>query len=146
MTNTVAILKSLTQTTYNSVEGYRKAAEIADSPALKQALLRRADQRTQTLNTLNTELSVRGEDMISDVSTMGAGHQLWMKFTTAFSEGNEKAVARIDEGESFIADQFSEVLNNDSDLDAKARGIIADVYNEISAGKRFSVMVETQYA
>ena len=39
------VFKSLTDTTFDSVEGYRQAAEKADSPQLKQALTHRLQQR-----------------------------------------------------------------------------------------------------
>ena len=43
------VFKSLTDTTFDSVEGYRQAGEKADSPQLKQALQQRCQSREQTL-------------------------------------------------------------------------------------------------
>lgn len=143
--NNIETLKSLTQTTFDSLEGYRKAIETAESPELKRALRRRADQRTQTLNTLNIELGTRGEKQITEVSTSGSGHQLWMKLTSAFMNGDKNAVSRIEEGEDYLAEQFRDALN-DSDLDVATRTVIENAYNEIRTGEKFSDMLEEQYA
>ncbi|MEM8725782.1 MAG: DUF2383 domain-containing protein, partial [Pseudomonadota bacterium] len=65
MTNAVELLKDLTQTTYDSVEGYRKAAEKAESPTLKHAFSRRSGDRTQILNKMNDARQAKGGQPIT---------------------------------------------------------------------------------
>ena len=148
MTNTVETLKELTQTTFDSVEGYRKAAEKSESPALTKALEERAGRRQQTLSKLNTALTNHGEEAISSVSMTGKAHQTFLTITEAFSDGDEAAVERVDEGEGFIADKFRDVLNDNDvqSMDMSVRTILQDAYTEISKGERFADMLEDQYA
>ena len=63
--------KSLTDTTFDSVEGYRQAAEKADSPQLKQALAARGQQREQTLQQMNAELERQGDELVTKGTLSG---------------------------------------------------------------------------
>ncbi|MBD2842153.1 ferritin-like domain-containing protein [Erythrobacter rubeus] len=147
MTNTVDILKNLTQTTFDSVEGYRKAGDKAESPALTQALERRASERSKTLDTLNQALTSRGEDPITSPSTMSQMHQTWLSITDSFSNGNEAAAERVEEGEDYLVEQFRDVLEDDSnELDSSTRMLIQSAYREVREGERFTDMLEKQYA
>lgn len=143
--NNIETLKSLTQATYDSVEGYRTAAEVADAPELKRALRERADQRTRTLNVLNDQLASTGEQPISATSTSGSGHQLWMQISNAFRDGDANAAKQVEEGEDRILDEYREALN-EKQLDPSTRGIVENVYAEIRSGERFGDMVKKQYA
>ncbi|AWW74379.1 hypothetical protein CD351_08065 [Erythrobacter sp. KY5] len=144
MTN-ISTLKSLTQTTFDSVEGYRKAVDKADSPALKDALNRRLTSREQTLSKLNSALESNGEERITSSSMTASTHQTFMSIADSFENGNEAAVERVEEGEDYIAGQFRDALEDD-DLDASFRSLIQQTYQEISEGERFSDMLEKQYA
>lgn len=144
MTN-IDILKSLTQTTYDSVQGYRKAADVAKSPALKRALETRQEKRAMTLSTLNSGLQELGETPITNASITGKVHQMFLTITDAFETGDEAAAERVEEGEDYIAGQFRDALN-DNDLDAKVKGWVSTAYTEVSEGERFGDMIEKQYA
>ncbi len=144
MTN-INILKSLTQTTYDSVEGYRKAADVAKSPALKRALETRQQKRAMTLSTLNSGLQELGVQPITDVSVSGKVHQMFLKITDALETGDEAAAERVEEGEDYIAEQFRIALN-DNDLEARVKGWVSTAYTEVSEGERFGDMIEKQYA
>ncbi|MBV7259701.1 PA2169 family four-helix-bundle protein [Erythrobacter crassostreae] len=148
MTQNIEILKSLTQTTFDSVEGYRKAAEHSDSRALTTALEQRADMRAQTLAKLNNGLQMHGEKPIVSVSMTGSVHQTFLKITEAISGGDKAAVERVDEGEEYIAEKFRDVLTDEdvADMDLSVRTLIQDAYNEISKGEKFANMLEEQYA
>ncbi|MCK0128664.1 PA2169 family four-helix-bundle protein [Erythrobacter sp. F6033] len=148
MTNTVETLKELTQTTFDSVEGYRKAAEKSESPALTRALEQRVGMRQQTLSKLNTALTNHGEEAISEVSMTGSAHQTFLTITEAFSDGDEAAVERVDEGEEYIAQKFRDALNDDDiqSMDMSVRTLLQDAYAEISKGEKFADMLEDQYA
>lgn len=141
MTN---VLKKLTQTTFDSVEGYRKAVEKADSPALKNALTHRLNARVATLGTLNRALQTSGEDQIDSVSMTGKAHQAFMSIADAFSTSNEAVAERVEEGEEYLAEQFREELK-DNDMDAATRVVIEQAYKEVREGERFADMLEKKY-
>ncbi|MEE4199923.1 ferritin-like domain-containing protein [Erythrobacter sp.] len=145
MTNNISTVKDLTQTTYDSVEGYRKAIEKAESPALKNALNERLQSRQETLTKLNSLLMSNGEERIDSSSVTASTHQTFMNIADAFENGNEAAVERVEEGEDYIAGKFRDALE-DNDIDPAFRSVIQQAYQEISAGERFSDMLEKQYA
>lgn len=136
--------KSLTETTYDSVEGYRKAAEKADSPALKTALTDRMEKRRATLEQLNAELGRQGGDHVTSGTAEGAAHRLWVDITDMFERGDEAAAERVEEGEDHLAKQFKEALDNQN-LDGAERDVVQRCYDEICAGERFGDMIEKQY-
>lgn len=138
-------LKSLTQTTYDSVEGYRQAIDKADSPALKSAFERRLNSREQTLAKLNTTLETSGESRINSTSMSGRAHQTFLSIADAFENGNEAAIERVEEGEDYIAGQFREALN-DNQFEPQVMTVVQQAAQEVCEGERFSDMLEKQYA
>ncbi|ANU08232.1 PA2169 family four-helix-bundle protein [Paraurantiacibacter namhicola] len=135
--------KTLVDTTFDSVEGYRKASESASSPAMKQALSKRLTERQETLNTLNSELQRQGEELVTEGTVSGELHQAWMKVTDMFQNGDENAAERVEEGEDYLRGKFESALNDD-DLQMEERQVVQQAYAEISEGERFGDMVENQ--
>ncbi|TMM49077.1 ferritin-like domain-containing protein [Qipengyuania marisflavi] len=141
---TSTILKTLTDTTHDSVDGYRKAAEKANSPQLKQALNERLQKREATLGTLNAELQRRGEELVTKGTAAGGLHRIWTEITDMFENGDEAAAERVEEGEDYIKGKFDAALKND-DLDPQDRAVIQQCYAEICEGEKFGNMIEKQY-
>ncbi|RVQ67835.1 PA2169 family four-helix-bundle protein [Croceicoccus ponticola] len=138
------LLKTLTDTTYDSIEGYRKAAEKADSPQLKQALNQRLQQREQTLATLNAELQRSGEELVTKGTLMGDAHRLWLSIADTFENGDEAAAERVEEGEDYLKAKFQSALDAD-DLAPQERAVIQQCYAEICEGERFADTISQQY-
>ncbi len=147
MSQTVETLKTLTQTTYDSIEGYRKAADKATSPSLKEALSSRIDERSRTLNQLNEALKMEGEEPISSSSTLASMHQSFLSIADAFEDGDEAAAERVEEGEDYLVGKFRDALEDDvADIDPSALTVIQTAYKEVQQGERFGDMIERQYA
>ncbi|UAB79188.1 PA2169 family four-helix-bundle protein [Erythrobacter sp. SCSIO 43205] len=142
--NNIELLKSLTQTTYDSVEGYRLAHEKTDNRALRNAFERRMDQRRQTLEMLNNALAKNGETPITTTSVAGDTHQTFLTIVDSLTDGDDAAIKRVDEGEEYLAGKFREAMERD-DLDASARMVIEKASQDVLAGDRFSTMLEEQY-
>lgn len=138
------VLKTLTDTVYDSVEGYRKASEKADSPALKSALQDRLQQREKTLATMNAELQRHGEDLVTKGTVTGELHQMWMSIADLFERGDEAAAERVEEGEDYLKSKFEAALDNDS-LEPGERSVIQECYNEVCAGEAFGDQIARQY-
>ena len=137
------VFKSLVDTTFDSVEGYRQAAEKADDTQLTQALQNRCEQREQTLQQMNAELERQGDELVTKGTITGEMHQMWQSITSAF--GSDESVAeRIEEGEDYIKNKFQEALESDQ-LEASERNVVQQCYNEICEGERFGDMIEKQY-
>ena len=136
--------KSLTDTTFDSVEGYRQAGEKADSPQLKQALQQRASQREATLRQMNAELERQGDELVTKGTMTGEAHQMWQSISTAFESNDEAAAERVEEGEDYIKSKFESALESDL-LEAQERAIVQQCFSEICEGERFGDMIEKQY-
>ncbi len=144
MTSPNATFQSLVDTTYDSLEGYRKAAETAQSPALKSVLTKQADKRQATLDLLNAELVRTGGDLVTKGTVSGELHQMWLKVTDLFENGDEAAVERVEEGEEYLAEKMEEALK-DGALDPKTVPVIREALTQVRAGKRLADQLEQQY-
>lgn len=137
-------LKTLTDTVYDSIEGYRKAIEKADSPHLKKLLNDRLRQREQTLEKLNAELQRQGEELVTKGTVTGELHQMWLGIADMFESGDEAAAERVEEGEDYLKSKFESALKDD-DLDPQERAVVQQCFDEICQGERFGDMIERQY-
>ncbi|WP_100259235.1 ferritin-like domain-containing protein [Qipengyuania seohaensis] len=138
------VFKSLTDTTYDSVEGYRQAGEKADSPQLKQALQQRCQSREQTLQQMNAELQRQGDELVTKGTMTGEAHQMWQSITSAFENDDEAAAERVEEGEDYIKGKFEQALESDQ-LEAQERAVVQQAYAEICEGERFGDMIAKQF-
>lgn len=138
------VFKSLADTTFDSVEGYRKAIDKATDPQLKQALTQRLAERELTLQKLNSELQRQGDELVTKGTTAGSLHRVWTDITDAFENGNEAAAERVEEGEDYLKGKFDSALKTDA-LDPQERAVVQQVYAEICEGERFGNMIEKQY-
>lgn len=139
-----SVFKSLTDTTFDSVEGYRQACEKADSPQLKQALQQRCARREQTLGQMNAELERQGDELVTKGTMTGEAHQLWQSITSAFESDDEAAAERVEEGEDYIKGKFEAALDSDQ-LEASERAVVQQGYQEICQGERFGDIVAKQF-
>ena len=138
------VFKSLTDTTFDSVEGYRQAAETANNSQLTQALQQRGQERGQTLQQMNAELQRQGEELVTKGTLTGEAHQMWQSVTAAFENNDEAAAERVEEGEDYIKNKFQEAIEINQ-LEAQERAVVERCYNEICEGERFGDMIEKQY-
>ena len=144
METTRSTLKSLVETTFDSVEGYRKAAETAKSPPLKAVLTQQAQKRQSTLDMLNQELVRTGGDSVTSGTTAGGLHRLWVDITSLFEKSDEAAAERVEEGEDYLVKKFEEALKA-QDLDPSARAAIEKAYLEVKEGERLTDQLAHQY-
>lgn len=138
------VFKSLTDTTFDSVEGYRQAGEKADSPQLKQALQQRCQQRENTLRQMNAELERQGDEMVTKGTLSGEAHQMWQSISSAFENNDEAAAERVEEGEDYIRKKFQQAIEGNQ-LEAQELAVVQQAYDEIRDGERFGDMIAKQY-
>ena len=143
MHNSTKTLETVIDTMHDSVEGYRKAAELATTPALRNLLQQRADRRQHTLDQLNQELVRHGGELITKGTASGALHRLWLDITTMFERGDEAAVSRVEEGEDYLADKIDTALK--ADLDPQCRAVLTAARVEVREGERLADQLERQY-
>ncbi|WP_446655358.1 PA2169 family four-helix-bundle protein [Blastomonas sp.] len=144
MEATRSILKTLAETSFDSVAGYRKAAEMANSPQLMGILTQQAQKRQSTLDALNQELVRVGGDAVTSGTTAGGLHRLWADITSLFEKGDEAAAERAEEGEDYLLKKFEAALK-DQDIDPAARAVIEQAYLEVKEGERLTDQLAHQY-
>lgn len=140
----IKTLETLIDTTYDSIDGYRKASETAKSPELKRILSEQAAKRQATLDTLNAELTRLGGNLVTKGTATGGLHRLWLDITNLFESGDKAAAQRVEEGEDYLAEKFEEVLKR-SDLDPTTHAVVQKALNEIREGERMTDRLADQY-
>lgn len=141
MTNNRTVLETLIDTVYDSIEGYRRAGETADTAGLKTVFANQLDRRRRTLELLNQELGRLGGEVMTKGTMTGALHQLWLKISDAFQSGDEAAIDRVQEGEEYLASKFETALE-DTDLDPQTRMVIEQALGEIRQGESLADQLE----
>lgn len=144
MTTTVSNLESLVKTTIDSAEGYERAAETAKSAELKQILREQGEKRRRLVTDLNQELVRIGGSAQDRGSTAGAVHHAWTRMADAFSNGDEAASERVEEGEDYIEKKFSEALE-DKNWDPQTRQVLERAHAEVKEGEKLTDRLEEQY-
>ena len=144
MNNNNWTIKSLAETTFDSIEGYHKAADKAVALDLKRVLAAQANKRQTTLDRLNDELARLGEDRITSGSAAGGVHRMWIEITALFENGDEAAAQRVEEGEDHLADKFDAALKRD-DLDPTTRTVIETAYRDVREGERLTDRLAKMY-
>lgn len=144
MTQGLATLETLTDTTIDSALGYEKAAERATNPSLSQTLRQKGGERRELAGKLNQEISRLGGSPREDGSFSGSAHRAWTDLTTAFGDKNESAVERVEKGEDYIAGKFRAALDDD-DLQGDSRQLVQQCYSQIQADEGFADSLNKQF-
>lgn len=144
MNSNSTALETLIDTTYNSIEGYRKASENAKTPELKRILAEQATKREHTLSALNAELTRIGGELVTKGTAAGGLHRIWLEITNLFESGDKAAAQRVEEGEDYLAGKFEEALER-ADLDPTTRTVIQTALAEIRDAERMTDRLAEQY-
>jgi uncharacterized protein (TIGR02284 family) len=134
-------LETLAHYTHDSIEGYRKARERAESPAIASALARRVEERETTLLRLNDALAEQGHERVASGSALGTFHKIWGSVLAALGQNDNAVINHVEEGEQFLRDRFEEGLK-DKELVPREREVIARCLKEISESVSFAQQIE----
>jgi len=139
----VKVLNSLIETTLDSANGYKDAAESASNPEFKSMFAERAERRRELSRRLQEEVRSFGGEPEDDQSMMGKAHNKFVDLKNAITGGSEKAVIdEVERGEDVIKGKFEHALRDD-DLPPQCRELVGRAFeqirtehDEISAMKR----------
>lgn len=144
MTDAIKTLETLTDTAIDSAIGYERASEGAKAPELKRILREQGQKRRALVNDLNGEITRLGGSTRTDGSTAGNAHQIWTKIATAFSDADEAAAERVEEGEDYIEKKFREALDRGG-FDSETHQLLTRAHGEIAEGERLTDRLADQY-
>jgi len=130
----VSTLNSLIETTMDSANGYKEAAENADSSQYKSMFADRSTRRMELVRQLQQEVTTLGGTPDDDQSVLGKLHNKFVDLKAALTGGrDDKAViAEVERGEDFIKAKYEKVMN-DSDLPQSTRDLINRAYGSVKA-------------
>ena len=139
----VKVLNSLIETTLDSANGYKEAAENAQEGQLKTMFAERSRRRLDLSHELQHEVRSFGGEPEDDQSMLGKAHNKFVDLKNALTGGSQKAVIdEVERGEDVIKAKFEKAMRDD-ELPANARELVARAYesirrdhDEISALKR----------
>ena len=131
----VTILKTLTDTLADSVNGYREAAQHVDSAEFKQMFTELGDERSQVLSDLEAELTrIGGSPADRDGTTLGSLHQRWLDLKASIAGNDDKAVINeVERGEDYLKGKFQAAMKSDA-LEGDARGIVERAFASVREG------------
>jgi len=128
----VKVLNSLIETTLDSANGYREAAENASQGQLRNMFETRARQRLELTRQLQAEVRSFGGEPEDDQTLLGKLHNKFVDVKNAVAGGrDEKAVINeVERGEDFIKGKFEAALRDD-ELPTEAREVVSRAFETI---------------
>jgi uncharacterized protein (TIGR02284 family) len=129
-----AVLNGLIETTLDSVDGYRRAAEEATGGRFASEFLSRAAERAQVVVMLREEIRRLGGTPEEDGSILAAAHRAFLTLRDRVTGSDDHAViAEVDRGESYLNAKWEAALKDDS-LSPETRAVIGKGYDSVRAG------------
>ena len=133
-TDDLTILKTLTSTLNDSVNGYRESAERVESGELTNLFTDFAGQREQAASLLQAEVRRLGGEPDQDGSVMGSIHQTWLDLKAAVTGNDDKAIINeVERGEDYLKEKFETALNS-GHLSGESRAVVERAYQSVRKG------------
>jgi uncharacterized protein (TIGR02284 family) len=130
----VETLNDLIKTTIDSVDGYRSAAEDAESGEYRSIFFDRANERSNVADQLQAYVRELGGEPDTDGSIAAGAHRAFMGLKAAITGKDDKAIiAEVERGEDVIKHKFEEAMS-DSELSPEARNVIDRCYQSVKEG------------
>lgn len=132
--NDTSIINDLIETTIDSADGYRRAADDAHSDSLRQIFLDRSREREAVVAELQAHVRSLGGEPATTGSTLAGAHRWFMDMKDALMGGDDKSVIdEVERGEDHIKAKFEDA-RADAGLSQTARAVIDRSYASVRAG------------
>ena len=128
------ILKTLTSTLNDSVNGYREAADHAESGQFQQIFRDNATERERVAGELAGEVRRLGGTPDEDGTVLGKTHQAWLDLKAAVTGRDDKAIINeVERGEDYLKEKFETALKDDT-LESESRAVVERAYQSVRKG------------
>lgn len=130
----VKVLNSLIETTLDSANGYREAAENAREGELKTLFTERAQRRMEITRELQQEVRTFGGEPEDDQSMLGKAHNKFVGLKNAVMGGSDDTavIDEVERGEDVIKGKYEAALRDD-ELPVDARQVVTRIAASIRA-------------
>ena len=133
-TENTTILKTLTSTLNDSVNGYREAAEHAEGSQFQQIFRDNAAERARVAGELQGEVRRLGATPDEDGTMLGKTHQVFLDLKAAVIGRDDQAIVNeVERGEDYLKEKFETALA-DTNLAAESRTIVERAYQSVRKG------------
>ena len=133
-TENTTILKTLTSTLNDSVNGYREAAEHAEGSQFQQIFRDNAAERARVAGELQGEVRRLGATPDEDGTMLGKTHQVFLDLKAAVMGRDDQAIVNeVERGEDYLKEKFETALA-DTNLAAESRDIVERAYQSVRKG------------
>jgi uncharacterized protein (TIGR02284 family) len=129
----IKVLNALIETTLDSAEGYREAAEKTEVSSHRDMFQRWATDRRQVVTDLQGQVRALGGKPDEDGSILGATHRVFLKVRDSITKGDDSVVDEVERGEDFIKAKYEDALE-DEELSASVRDVVVRAYSSVKAG------------
>lgn len=130
---TIKVLNSLIETTLDSANGYKEAAEHVDDAELKANFAGRAIRRMELTRRLQAEVRSFGGEPEDDQSLVGKAHNKFLALKDAVTGSSVKSVVdEVERGEDFIKGKFQKAAD-DAELPPEVRQLVSEAYRSVKA-------------
>ena len=128
------ILKTLTTTLNDSVNGYREAAEHAEGEQFREIFRTNASERERVAGELAGEVRRSGGTPDEDGSLLGKTHQVFLDLKAAVTGRNDKTIINeVERGEDYLKEKFETALASDK-LSPESREIVERAFQSVRKG------------
>jgi uncharacterized protein (TIGR02284 family) len=130
----IETVNDLIKTTIDSVDGYRSAAESADSGQFQSIFFERANERQRVAEDLRSYVQSLGAEPEDDGSILAGAHRAFMNLRDAVTGLDDNAIiAEVERGEDHIKAKFETALE-DKNLGTETRTLISRNYDSVKSG------------
>lgn len=132
--NNLTILKTLTSTLNDSVNGYREAADHAEAEQFREIFRTNASERERVAGELAGEVRRLGGTPDEDGTVLGKTHQIFLDLKAAVAGRDDKAIINeVERGEDYLKEKFETALKAD-DLSPESRDTVERAFQSVRQG------------
>ena len=129
----IKVLNGLIETTLDSADGYREAAEQTQDAHYRTLFERRSAERQQVVDDLSNAVRGLGGDPEPHGSILAKAHRAFMDIKHALMRDEASVVGSIESGEAHLQARFDRALSDEA-LSATTRETIRRAQAAVRAG------------
>ena len=130
---TISTINSLIETLKDGEKGFKEAADAVKDPQLKSLFQEYSQQRHRFATELQNQAQNLGEfKPEKSSSTAGAMHRAWIKWKSAVTSGDDKAIlSECERGEDSAVHEYEEAMQDG--LTGQVRDLVSRQFTEIKS-------------
>ena len=129
----IHVLNGLIETTIDSSDGYREAADDANSTRYRSTFQSRASERSQVASKLQQQVRALGGTPDDDGTALAKAHRMFVNLRKSLSSDDTAVVDEVERGEDHIKAKFEDALK-DEQVSAPTRAVIMESYTSVKSG------------